>query len=74
MKFTVDPWDPAYGTTLETDPQQSETRVVTDVECADEDAVSLAWAFVSRLAVPEASEDPHRADGDRTRAHEIEKR
>ena len=39
MKFTVDPWDPAYGTSLEADLTQSEATVVTDVEVTD-----ASWA------------------------------
>jgi hypothetical protein len=37
MKFTVDPWDPAYGSSLESEMQQSEATVVTDLEVADAD-------------------------------------
>ncbi len=36
MKFTVDPWDPAYGASLESEMQQSEATVVTDLEVADD--------------------------------------
>ena len=39
MKFTVDPWDPAYGTSVDSDMQQSEVTVVVDVEVA-----AAAWA------------------------------
>lgn len=39
MKFTVDPWDPAYGASVETDLTQSEATVVTDIEVAD-----ASWA------------------------------
>jgi hypothetical protein len=34
MRFTVDPWDPAYGASLDTEMQASEAPVVVDVECA----------------------------------------
>ena len=34
MRFTVDPWDPAYGSSLESDLQQSEATVVADLEVA----------------------------------------
>ena len=34
VKFTVDPWDPAYGSSLESDLQQSEATVVADLEVA----------------------------------------
>lgn len=37
MKFTVDPWDPGYGTSTEADMQDSEASVVVDVECAPAD-------------------------------------
>jgi hypothetical protein len=36
VKFTVDPWDPSYGTSFEAVAQQSEARVVVDVECNPE--------------------------------------
>ena len=39
MRFTVDPWDPAYGGSLEPDAAQSEAPVVTDVELP-----SARWA------------------------------
>jgi hypothetical protein len=32
VRFTVDPWDPAYGGSLELDAAQSDAPVVTDVE------------------------------------------
>jgi hypothetical protein len=32
VRFTVDPWDPAYGSSLESTNQQSEAVVVVDVE------------------------------------------
>jgi hypothetical protein len=32
VKFTVDPWDPSYGGSLEIDASQSDAPVVTDVE------------------------------------------
>lgn len=32
MRFTVDPWDPAYGTSLETDLDASDADVNTDLE------------------------------------------
>ena len=32
MRFTVDPWDPAYGSSLDVAPQQSEATVIVDVE------------------------------------------
>ena len=32
VRFTVDPWDPAYGSSLESDLQQSEATVVADLE------------------------------------------
>jgi hypothetical protein len=35
MRFTVDPWDPAYGSSLDVAPQQSEASVVVDVEVAE---------------------------------------
>jgi len=35
VKFTVDPWDPAYGTSTGAEMQQSEATVVTDLEIAD---------------------------------------
>ena len=34
MKFTVDPWDPGYGTSTEADMQDTEAPVVVDIECA----------------------------------------
>ena len=34
MKFTVDPWDPAYGSSLESEMTQSEATVVADIEVA----------------------------------------
>lgn len=34
MRFTVDPWDPAYGATVEGDQQESDAPVVIDIECA----------------------------------------
>jgi hypothetical protein len=39
MRFTVDPWDPAYGASLDTELEPSEAPVVVDVECAP-----AAWA------------------------------
>ena len=36
MKFTVDPWDPAYGSSVEQEAPQSEAAVVVDIECAPE--------------------------------------
>src|SRR5262245_30205819 len=36
MRFTVDPWDPAYGSSLDAAPQQSEARVVVDVEVGEQ--------------------------------------
>jgi hypothetical protein len=35
VKFTVDPWDPAYGSSVEQEAPQSEAVVVVDVECAE---------------------------------------
>ena len=35
MKFTVDPWDPAYGSSVEQEAPQSEAVVVVDVECSE---------------------------------------
>jgi hypothetical protein len=37
MRFTVDPWDPAYGTSFESEVPESEAPVVVDVECAPKD-------------------------------------
>ncbi len=37
MKFTVDPWDPGYGTSTEADMHDSEATVVVDIECAAAD-------------------------------------
>jgi hypothetical protein len=34
VRFTVDPWDPAYGASLDTEVEASEAPVVVDVECA----------------------------------------
>jgi hypothetical protein len=34
MRFTVDPWDPAYGATVEGEQEESEAPVVVDIECA----------------------------------------
>jgi hypothetical protein len=39
VRFTVDPWDPAYGASLDTEMDASEAPVVVDVECAP-----AAWA------------------------------
>jgi len=36
MRFTVDPWDVAYGTSFEPDAPESQARVVVDPECAPE--------------------------------------
>jgi hypothetical protein len=33
VRFTVDPWDPGYGTSIEAEMQDSEAPVVVDVEC-----------------------------------------
>ena len=35
MKFAVDPWDPAYGASVESEMGQSEATVVTDIEVPD---------------------------------------
>jgi hypothetical protein len=35
VKFTVDPWDPAYGSSLEAAAQPSEANVVVDVEAPE---------------------------------------
>ena len=35
MRFSIDPWDPAYGATVETELALSEAQVVTDVEVPD---------------------------------------
>jgi hypothetical protein len=37
VRFTVDPWDPGYGTSTEADMQDSEATVVVDIECAAAD-------------------------------------
>lgn len=37
MRFAVDPWDPAYGSSAESEMGQSEATVVTDIEVADAD-------------------------------------
>jgi hypothetical protein len=50
MKFAVDPWDPAYGSSLETEMTQSEAIVVTEIEVEDR-----AWAPIRPGAVPEPS-------------------
>jgi hypothetical protein len=34
MRFTIDPWDPAYGGALDPEMPASDARVVVDVECA----------------------------------------
>jgi hypothetical protein len=39
MRFTVDPWDPAYGASLDSEVEPSEAPVAVDVECAP-----AAWA------------------------------
>jgi hypothetical protein len=35
MRFAVDPWDPAYGASVESEMGQSEATVVTDIEVPD---------------------------------------
>jgi len=37
VRFVVDPWDPAYGATVEGDVAESEAPVVVDIECAPRD-------------------------------------
>lgn len=32
MKFSVDPWDPSYGTSLDTEMEPSETQIAFDIE------------------------------------------
>lgn len=37
MRFTVDPWDPGYGASVQGDLDESTSVPKTDVECADDD-------------------------------------
>ena len=37
MRFTVDPWDPGYGASVQTELTESTSVPTTDVECADDD-------------------------------------
>lgn len=39
MRFTVDPWDPGYGASVEGDTPDADAQVVLDLECAPD-----AWA------------------------------
>jgi hypothetical protein len=51
VRFAVDPWDPAYGASLESEMTQSEATVVADVEVAPAD-----WA--PRRPAPNTPEPP----------------
>jgi hypothetical protein len=51
VRFTVDPWDPAYGASVEGEPARSEAEVVTDVEVPP-----ARWA--PRRPPPEAAVPP----------------
>ena len=42
MRFTVDPWDPGYGASVQSDLAESTSVPVTDVECPDEEWRPLA--------------------------------
>jgi hypothetical protein len=37
MRFTVDPWDPGYGASVQSDLAESTSVPITDVECSDEE-------------------------------------
>jgi len=42
MRFTVDPWDPGYGASVQSDLAESTSVPITDVECPDEEWRPLA--------------------------------
>jgi hypothetical protein len=52
MRFAVDSWDPDYGSSMATDPSESEAEVRLDVEC-----LPSAWAAIP-LVEPAASDVP----------------
>jgi hypothetical protein len=36
MRFTVDPWDPSYGASVQSELTESDSIPTTDIECPDE--------------------------------------
>jgi hypothetical protein len=58
MRFTVDPWDPGYGASVQTELDESTSVPTTDVECADDD-----WEPISPAGRAQPSETTLFVDG-----------